>query len=514
MKPLPSPDTAAILLEKYAQGERDFTNLKLNECVLSGKKLPHIILRGADLNVANLSNTNLSQGDFQQAVLNVSRLSGTNLSQANLRETQLNVANLIQAILVGADLTGASLIRAELLRADVSNANLTRANFEEADLREVRLRWANLTGANLSRSNLRKSSLIGANLSNTQANSVNLEGADLNNAILIGVECRHGNLRTANLSGANLRGANLRWANLTGANLKDADLTDAKLSGADLTGAQLEGAVLENTILVHADLSRANLRHSRCVGADLSGATITGIQMQGAIAYDIQTTEIICEWIDLSRLGDQSQRRYFNTGQDVHTFLNQRPAQVTVTIDGVMTLEAHAALATCFAQVATASPVLSRPPNIEVTNRHTQLSFMTEDEIGLSAITYLATLPFQDGPAVQAILDTLSHRGLAQSYRPFALDEADRELHRVKNMLQHQDLSSWQQLATTHPFFTCPLQVKLVNARGRPLELYANPQFGMRKLPGNHETTSTETDLGKLYQPSLESYVAFFRPIN
>jgi uncharacterized protein YjbI with pentapeptide repeats len=510
MKPLPAPDAATTLLKKYAQGERDFSHAKLNECVLSGKKLPNIILRGADLNVANLSNANLSQGDFQEAVLNVSRLSGANLSQANLQATQMNVANLIQAILVGANLTRASLIRAEMLRADLSNTNLTQANLQEADLREVRLRWSNLARANLSRSNLRRSSLIGANLSNTQAHSVNLEGADLNNAVMIDMECRHGNLRTANLSGTNLRGANLRWANLTGANLKDADLTDAKLSGADLTGAQLEGATLENTILVHADLSRSNLRHARCVGADLSGATLTGIQLQGAIVYDVQTAEVVCDWIDLSPYGDQSQRRHFNTGQDVHTFLNQRPAQVMMEVDGVMNLEAHAALARIFAQLAGANPVLSRPPNIKLTHRHTQLSFITDDEIELPAIAYLATLPFRDGATIQEILDMLCREGLTQPYRPFALDESDRELHRVKTMLQQQDLSFLGELTADHAFFARPLQVKLINAHGRPLELYANPQFGVRPTSGSYGPTPT--DMGRLYQASLESYLAFFRP--
>lgn len=510
MKPLPSPDAAATMLQKYAQGERDFSNIKLNECVLSGAKLPQIILRGADLNVVNLSTANLSQGDLQQAVLNVSRLSGANLSQANLQEAQLNVANLIRAILVGANLTGASLIRAELLRADLSNANLTRTNLQEADLREVRLRWANLNGANLSRSNLRNSSLIGANLSNAQANSVNLEGADLSNAILVAAECRHGNCRSANLSGTNLRGANLRWANLSGANLKDADLTDAKLSGADLTGAQLEGAILENTTLVHADLSRANLRHARCVGSDFSGATITGAQMQGTIAYDVLTTEIVCEWIDLSPLGDQSQRRYFNTGRDVHTFLNQRPAQVNVIVDGVMTLAAHASYAACLARVMDVSPVLSRPPNIELTNRHTQFSFITDDEIGLSAIAYLATLPFQDGPAVQKVLATLTEEGLSQSYRPFVLDEVDRELQRVTSMLQRQDLASIEQLTTAQPFFNRPVQVRLVNARGLPLELYANPEFGVRQA--SLSDRGLPANVGRAYQPSIESYLAFFRP--
>jgi len=83
MKPSSASDAATTLLQKYAQGERDFSGISLNECTLSGAKLPQIILRGADLKVVNLSTANLCQSDLQGAVLNVSRLSGANLSQAS-----------------------------------------------------------------------------------------------------------------------------------------------------------------------------------------------------------------------------------------------------------------------------------------------------------------------------------------------------------------------------------------------------------------------------------------------
>jgi len=510
MKPLPADDAVTNLLQKYAQGKRDFSDISLNECTLSGAKLPHIILRGADLRVVNLSTANLSQGDLQRAVLNVSRLSGANLSQTNLREAQLNVANLIRAVLVGADLSDASLIRSELLRADLSNANLTRANLQEADLREVRLRWANLSGANLNRSNIRNSSLLGANLSNVQAHSVNLEAANLSGASLMAAEARHANLRKANLSGANLRGANLRWANLSGANLQEADLTDAKLSGADLMGARLEGATLENTTLVHTDLSRANLRHSRCVGSDLSGATLTGAQMHGAIAYDVRTAEIICEWIDLSPLGDPSQRRYFNTGADVHTFLNQRPAQVNIMVDGVMTLAAQATLVRFWAELSRFSPILSQPPNVELSNRHTQFSFIAKDEAELSAIACLATWPFSDGAAIQQILTTLLQAGMTRSQRSWTLEETDRQVQQAVKLIKQQDQAAMQTATQTHPFFANPLQVKLVNARGRILELYANAQFGIRSLSATDEVFPA--DLARESQPILEDYLAFLAP--
>ncbi|MGF1459987.1 MAG: pentapeptide repeat-containing protein [Leptolyngbyaceae cyanobacterium] len=510
MKPPPTSDEVAMLLERYAQGERDFSGLSLSECNLAGVKLPHIILRGATLKVVNLSTANLSQSDLTRAVLNVSRMSSINLSQANLHQAQLNVANLIRAVLVGANLSNASLVRSELLRADLSNANLSLANCQEADLREARLRWANLDRVNLSQCNLRNSNLMGANLNHAQANSINLEGADLSGATLIAAECRHANLRMANLSGANLRGANLRWADLNGAKLQEADLTDAKLSGAELIGAQLQGAILENTTLVHVDLSRANLRDVRCVGSDLSGAMLTGAKMHGAIAYDVQTAEIVCEWLDLSPMAEQSQRRYFNTGEDIHSFLNQRPPQVNIVVDAVMTPSEHAALATIFSTLASVSPLFSRSPNVELTNRHTVLTFKAAQEAELLAITYLATWPFQDGERVQQTLIKLMEQGRALPQQAFVQEESQRELDWVIDMLGQQDFPAMSELAHAHAFFTQPLQVRLVNTHRSLLELYSNPRFGLRNLSsfegmfpldGPSDTSSPA--------PSIEDYLAF-----
>jgi uncharacterized protein YjbI with pentapeptide repeats len=510
MQPSSSPDTAADLLRAYAQGERDFANICLNECSLAGAKLPNINLQKAQLKVVNLSTANLSHSDLRQAVLNVSRLSGANLSQAQLQQAQINVANLIRAVLIGANLSRASLVRSELLRADLSNANLAGADLQEADLREARLRWANLDGANLSRSSFRHSSLLGANLNNVQANSVNLEGARLNGASLMAAELRHANLRSADLSGTNLRGANLRWANLSGANLREADLTDAKLSGADLMGAQLDGATLENTILVHADLTRTDLRRVRCVGVDLSGATLTGAQFYSAVAYDIQTTDIICEWLDLSPQGDQSQKRYFNTGVDVHTFLNHRPPQVRVMIDAVMSLKAHAALAAIYAHLGELGAVLTGPPDIELTHRRTVLKFVAQDEVSLSAIAYLATWPFQDGKAIQRALLALVSQGQTHPPGSFVQTETYRELHTVVDALHKRDLASLRQLADEHPFFSTPLQVKLLNAYGRTLEIYYNPRFGIRNLPPTDGIFPVESGFSP--SPSLEDYLAFLSP--
>ncbi|MDB9529008.1 pentapeptide repeat-containing protein [Oscillatoria sp. CS-180] len=508
---LSSSSTAETLLQKYAEGERDFSGSVLNECALSGAQLSHIVLQRASLKVVNLSTANLSHSNLRGAILNVSRMSGVNLSQADLQRAQLNVTNLIRAVLIGANLTNASLIRAELLRADLSNADLTNANLQEADLREARLRWANLDSANLNHGNLRHSSLLGANLTNIQANSADLEHAKLNGASLMAAELRHANLQRADLSGANLRGVNLRWANLSGADLRDADLTDAKLSGADLTGAQLEGAILEGTILVHADLSRSNLRRVRCVGSDLSGATLTGAQMYGIIAYDVQTIDIVCDWIDLSPLADQTQHRYFNAGIDVHTFLNQRPPQVKIVVDTALTWEANTALAAFYERIAKGCAVFSCPPEIQLTNRRTELTFIAEDEMRLSAIAYLAVLPFQDGKAIHTTLLTLMSQGREQASQSFAWDEAHRELHRAIESLQRNGWDGEQLLLPDLPFFAASTYVKLGNASGRSLDLYRNPQFGTRNLQTTDGIFSLEASF--VATPSWEDYWAFLSPI-
>ncbi|MEM9003521.1 MAG: pentapeptide repeat-containing protein [Cyanobacteria bacterium P01_F01_bin.86] len=508
MNSSPHAKNAAILLEKYAQGERDFADIILNECVLSGAKLPYVNLKRASLKVVNLSTANLSHGDLEQAILNVSRLSGANLSHARLQSAQLNVANLIRAVLVGADLTGASLIRAELLRADLSNATLTQANLQEADLREARLRWARLHRANLSQCNLRNSSLLGADLSSAQLYSAALGGANLSGAVLTEAELRHANLRSANLSGANLRSVNLRWADLSGANLQEADLTDAKLSGANLMGAQLQGAILENTTLVHADLSRSNLQKLYCVGSDLSGATLTGALMHGANCYDLQTKDTVCEWIDLSPGGDHSQLQQFESAAAIYTFLNHRPSQVQLIVDAALNHTAHRFLAKIYEYIGNQVVAFSRPPEIEIRHRRTILTYFAQMDTMLLAIAYLATWPFQDGQALGGTLSDLINQGLERPHRFPAQDEAHEYLYDAMQRLASSNIQALRQELDDHPFFVAPLQVQLANTSGQRLQLYHNPRFGIRNLSPDDGIFPIKPD--DIAMPQLDELLAFF----
>ncbi|NJN21172.1 MAG: pentapeptide repeat-containing protein [Leptolyngbya sp. RL_3_1] len=484
--------TPDAILERYAQGERDFAHIALNECNLAGAQLPHISLRQASLNVVNLSTANLSHSDLHRASLNVSRLSGANLSQTNLSHGQLNVANLIRAVLVGADLSDASLVRAELLRADLSNATLNRANLSEADLREARLRWSRLSHANLSRCNLRKSNLLGANLESAQMYGAQLEEAVLSGAVLQRAELRHASLCKADLSGANLRGANLRWADLSGANLREADLSHAKLSGANLLGTQLEGATLEGTTLVHTDLSQANLQRVYCVGADLSGATLNGALLYGALCYDLTTKETSCDWVDLSRNGDRSKIHEFEDANAIHTFFNRRPPRVQIIVDVALTQGAHATLSRSYHRLSEILTWFVRPPDIEISHRRTVLTFTADTEMALMAIAYLASWPFKDNKAVRTALFEF-----AESERVTAEDNAGlspglnqglsqgivTQFKAALTALKASDIEDYRQQLEQSSFFTAPIQVRLSNTAGQGLELYHNPRFGVRNFP-------------------------------
>jgi uncharacterized protein YjbI with pentapeptide repeats len=159
-----------------------------------------------------------------------------------LKGADLERANLAGALLEDATLTGADLEDATLTGALLSEANLAGIAFPGANLTSASLRGATLTGANLSRA-----TLTGANLSRATLTGTNLQFARLTNTFL----------REANLTGTDLRGANLTGAHLGFANLTDANLAIMKLTDAELIRTTLTGANLSRANLIGADLTDA-----------------------------------------------------------------------------------------------------------------------------------------------------------------------------------------------------------------------------------------------------------------
>lgn len=109
-------------------------------------------------------------------------------------------------LLRGADLDGANLYGVLL-----GGANLQGAHFGEADLQGAHLWGTNLQGAYLGEANLQGADLLGAKLNRAFLHETNLQGADLRTSQLQGAHLLDANLRGANLLLADLRGAHLGW---------------------------------------------------------------------------------------------------------------------------------------------------------------------------------------------------------------------------------------------------------------------------------------------------------------
>jgi uncharacterized protein YjbI with pentapeptide repeats len=210
-------------------------------------------LRGANLEVIDLSGAKLWQG----------MLRGANLSSAVLRETDFYRAELQKANFSASVATRTKFAEADLQGAILDGARLQFADFYAAKLGRASLQSATLYGSNLEYAQLQGANLEGAQLQGADLTGAWLQGADLTRAQLQGANLEGAQLQGANLSGAILSGANLKGANLDGANLKNvwlsgADLSDAKLRGADMRYAKIGGAKFDGTDLSACDLRKSN----------------------------------------------------------------------------------------------------------------------------------------------------------------------------------------------------------------------------------------------------------------
>jgi len=283
-------------LERYRQGERNFTNIDL-----SG-----VNLKGANLRDINLTNANLTGANLSWASLNQAKFTGANLHQADLRSALLSNADFNRAILSRAklnkvDLRLATLQEADLNWADLSDANLSGAELQNAqmdrvNLEQAKLDHAQLMGAQLMEANLRRASLITANLTGANLREADLEQANLRDAIFVGA-----NLTEANLNAAYLRASNLTQVDFHRAILSNADLSDANCESADFSRANLNGAYLLRTCLHKADLLRAILQDVYLLRSDLSEANLRGADLRRA---DLSAAYLKDTWLNEANLSE------------------------------------------------------------------------------------------------------------------------------------------------------------------------------------------------------------------
>jgi uncharacterized protein YjbI with pentapeptide repeats len=159
-----SPDEQPVITLKYAR--------------LENIELPHrILLRGANLQQADMSGANLADIDFRGTYL-----AGAHLEGANLERAELQGADLSGAFLEGADLSGADLTDVDLSNAEGLWEKGTFLWKRGAGLSDVDLRGANLSSADLSNASLSGANLKGAKVTDEQlAKCKSLEGATMPN---------------------------------------------------------------------------------------------------------------------------------------------------------------------------------------------------------------------------------------------------------------------------------------------------------------------------------------------
>lgn len=119
-------------------------NINLVNCYLAKTNLSYVILKGSNLNSANVSNSNLVQCNLE----------GTRLNQTNFENSNLNHVFMQKAYASGANFKDTFMIKAKL-----DGAFLIKANFCNAFLMESDLNGAYLTGANLENANFYKADL-------------------------------------------------------------------------------------------------------------------------------------------------------------------------------------------------------------------------------------------------------------------------------------------------------------------------------------------------------------------
>ena len=114
-------------------------------------------------------------------------MAGANLENAQLANSNFSGKNMKGALMLNANLTGANFSGAHLADANLEGATATEANFSGANLKNavmmnINLKNANLTGANFKGANLEGADLTGARIT----------GANFKDAILQGATLPHG----------------------------------------------------------------------------------------------------------------------------------------------------------------------------------------------------------------------------------------------------------------------------------------------------------------------------------
>ena len=129
------------------------------------KKL--IILKGADLNAAALTDVNFTS---------------TDLRDANLLAANFEKATLVRASLAGSNAKGANFSRIEAYRTDFSGIQAQDAVFASAEMQRSTFSGASLVNADFTKAELGRTEFLDADITGSKFPLANLARADLSKA--------------------------------------------------------------------------------------------------------------------------------------------------------------------------------------------------------------------------------------------------------------------------------------------------------------------------------------------
>lgn len=115
------------------------------------------------------------------------------------------------------------------------------------------------------------------------------------------------------------------------------------------------------------------------------------------------------------------------------------------------------------------------PPNIELSQRRTKLTFTMDSDQSLFAIAFAAILPFADAKVTQ---ENLIHV-VQMIQSPEILNRLNQAIESVKEI---HNSPTFTRTVQREKFFQAHTQTLLTNSGNRTLDVYHNPNFGKRLL--------------------------------
>ena len=230
----PVEEDISQLVQRYQDGERQFTNKEMKGVTLVSQTLVGLSLNQSDLSRSNLKDCNLSESDLTETIADFAKFNGCTITGSLLRNTSLRDCKIILSDFYKSDFYQADLRRTDFYSSTLKRATLTLANLTDAKLDGVDLSLACCLLTNFSNASLMESILDGGNFEQANLSGANLTWASLKEVIASKADFRNSILQHCDLTKVDLREANLKGTDFLNSNLNEA-LSLENASYNDLT---------------------------------------------------------------------------------------------------------------------------------------------------------------------------------------------------------------------------------------------------------------------------------------